>query len=46
MNACCGHGETKAAYIQFDNDDYKNNPNKVRLSGENAVNYIEHFKTN
>lgn len=32
MNACCGHGDTKTAYIQF------NNGNTIR--GEAVVKYI------
>lgn len=40
MNACCGHGDTPCAYVQFDHDDYKNEPNKIRLSGQDALDYI------
>jgi hypothetical protein len=36
MNACCGHGETKAAYIQF--------WDKSRIAGEQALNYIRENK--
>ncbi|MCP9290012.1 hypothetical protein [Gracilimonas sediminicola] len=32
MNACCGHGETEMAYVQF-ND-------KSRIAGQKALNYI------
>ena len=39
-NACCGHGEDNMAYIQFDHKDYDKQPNKIRLSGEKAINYI------
>ncbi len=41
MNACCGHGETNLAYIQFNHDNYKNEPNKIRISGIQALNYIK-----
>ena len=33
MNACCGHGDDEAAYIQFDHKDYKADPNKYLISG-------------
>ena len=36
MNACCGHGETREAYIQFFNG--------FRISGLFAKAYIEIFK--
>ena len=39
-NACCGHGETKVAYVQFDHENYKNEPNKIRLGGKEALDYI------
>lgn len=39
-NACCGHGGDESPYVQFDHPDYKNNPNKVRLGGEEALEYI------
>jgi len=39
-NACCGHGETDAAYVQFDHSEYKKEPNKRRLSGDAALKYI------
>lgn len=38
MNACCGHGNNDSAYIQFNHDDYENNPNKNRVSGQKAIN--------
>lgn len=41
MNACCGHGEVMMAYIQFDHEDYRKEPNKFRLSGEVALRYIK-----
>lgn len=45
-NACCGHGEDAMAYVQFDNKDYKKNPNKLRLSGNEALKYITENKVN
>ncbi len=39
-NACCGHGEINMAYVQFDHEDYDKDPNKVRISGQKAINYI------
>lgn len=44
MNACCGHGDTGVAYVQFYHDDYKNEPNKVRIAGQEALDYIEIVK--
>jgi len=41
MNACCGHGEKAMAYVQFDHNNYNEDPNKVRLSGEEAIDYIK-----
>lgn len=35
MNACCGHGQTEDAYVQFEGG--------YRISGKSA---IEHFKVN
>jgi len=32
INACCGHGETKTAYVQF--------KDKERISGKKALEYI------
>lgn len=43
-NACCGHGVIEDAYVQFFNDDYKNNPNKIRIEGKEALNYINRNK--
>lgn len=40
MNACCGHGEENMAYIQFNHNDYKQDPNKIRLNGKEALIYI------
>jgi hypothetical protein len=39
-NACCGHGEEDCAYVQFFHQDYANNPNKLRLSGIQALDYF------
>lgn len=44
MNACCGHGETKHAYIQFNHKDYNSNPNLQRISGTEAIEYIQKNK--
>lgn len=44
MNACCGHGEVDAAYIQFYHDNYSKDPNKFRLSGIAAIEYINKHK--
>ena len=41
MNACCGHGQTNMAYIQFNHKDYNNNPNKHRIEGLEAIKYIK-----
>jgi hypothetical protein len=37
MNACCGHGENKAAYVQF--------LGKERLEGKEALDYIKDNKS-
>ena len=42
-NACCGHGEDKMAYIQFDHKDYNKEPNKIRLSGKEALKHINNL---
>lgn len=39
-NACCGHGETEQAYIQFDHEQYYIEPNKFRISGQEAIDFI------
>lgn len=39
-NACCGHGETKQAYVQFDHDEYDIDSNKYRISGQEAIDFI------
>lgn len=44
MNACCGHGELGMAYVQFDHEDYANDPNKFRLEGEAAKRYFDGVK--
>lgn len=41
MNACCGHGNELGAYIQFDHENYKADPNKLRVEGKEALKYIE-----
>jgi len=41
MNACCGHGETDMAYVQFNHSEYKEEPNKILLQGEKALKYIK-----
>jgi len=40
-NACCGHGETDAAYVQFSHSEYSNDPNRDRLCGQSAIRYIK-----
>lgn len=42
-NACCGHGFDNEAYVQFDHKDYKNEPNKFRIAGKEAIEYIHQF---
>lgn len=44
MNACCGHGEDKVAYVQFDHLDYEKDPNKKHLKGKQAIKYINENK--
>lgn len=41
MNACCGHGGDEVPYIQFDHPNYKNEPNKLRISEKEALKYIK-----
>lgn len=41
MNACCGHGEDRMAYVQFDHDNYKEDPNKFNIKGKEALLYIK-----
>lgn len=41
MNACCGHGDSKMAYVQFNHKNYAELPNKNRLKGIEALNYIK-----
>lgn len=36
-NACCGHGNDSAAYIQFDGERYSDDPNANRVAGFAAV---------
>lgn len=40
-NACCGHGLESEAYVQFNHDNYKKEPNKIRIAGKEALNYIK-----
>ena len=40
-NACCGHGSEKEAYVQFNHKDYDKEPNKIRISGKEAIEYIK-----
>lgn len=42
-NACCGHGDHESAYVQFDHDDYNSDPNKLTISGIEAIDYIACF---
>jgi hypothetical protein len=44
MNACCGHGEAKMAYVQFNHDNYSNEPNKYVMRGQKALDYINKHK--
>ena len=44
MNACCGHGDDDAAYIQFDHENYKEEPNKNRIFGKAAREIQESLK--
>lgn len=39
-NACCGHGINEP-YVQFDHDDYHNNPNANKIKGKKAIEYIK-----
>ena len=41
MNACCGHGQDSAAYVQFDHEYYKNESNKYLIKGDEAIAYIK-----
>ena len=45
MNACCGHGQDSSSYVQFDHEDYENDPNKYSLQGNEALDYIRKHKT-
>ena len=45
MNACCGHGENKMAYVQFNHKDYNKEPNRIMLKGIDAVKYIAENKS-
>lgn len=44
MNACCGHGDPTKAYVQLDHENYRSDPNAVRLDGVDAVAYIDNLK--
>ncbi len=44
MNACCGHGEYKMAYIQFDHNEYNKDPNKLIIKGKEALVHIKEFR--
>ena len=41
MNSCCGHGDTAVAYVQFNHKDYLKEPNKKRIDGQEAIDYIK-----
>ena len=40
MNACCGHGDISKAYIQFNHNNYKNDPNAKRITGSEVFKYL------
>lgn len=40
MNACCGHGEVRMAYVQFNHNGYYKYSNKHRIKGDEALKYI------
>jgi len=40
-NACCGHGVESSAYVQFGHEDYPDDPNRHRIKGKEAINYIK-----
>lgn len=46
MNACCGHGISEEAYVQFNHKEYDKAPNKYRIEGKEALNYIEEITIN
>lgn len=41
MNACCGHGDDRCAYVQFSHSDYSKEPNKILIQGKKAIDYIK-----
>lgn len=43
MNACCGHGEDRMAYIQFNHNNYQQHPNSNRIKGNDAIVYIKKY---
>lgn len=45
MNACYGHGQNSTAYVQFNHNNYKKEPNKILLQGEKAVAYIKKYSS-
>lgn len=40
MNACCGHGEDRVAYVQLNHEDYNEDPNRFLLQGDEALDFI------
>tara|TARA_R110001599_G_scaffold1393_5_gene6805 strand:+ start:841 stop:1092 length:252 start_codon:yes stop_codon:yes gene_type:complete len=43
-NACCGHGEDREAYIQFKHKHSKKEPNRYRIAGKVALDWVEKYK--
>jgi len=43
-NACCGHGQDSSASVQFKHKQYKDYPNRYRISGKKALDWIEKYK--
>jgi len=41
MNACCGHGVIEHAYVQLNHENYREEPNKFRLQGKDAIEFIK-----
>lgn len=39
-NACCGHGDTPCAYVQYWNEEYADDPNKHCIRGQKALDAI------
>lgn len=44
MNACCGHGDYRMAYVQFNHQDYSKYPNKFIVTGKEALKQIKLLK--